>query len=68
MAYHATATPGTAAITRPLAETGMPTPAVIAAALPLAPLAPAPRGRLDRPAGALLTAGYLAFVITELSH
>ena len=37
-------------------------------ALPLALLALTPRGRLNRLAGALLTIGYLAFAITELSR
>ena len=66
--YNATATLGAAALTRPLAVTGMLTPAIIAAALPLILLALAPRGRLNRPTGAVLAAGYLAFVIIELSH
>jgi hypothetical protein len=44
------------------------TPTVTAARLPLALLALAPRGRLNRPADALLAAGYMAFVITELTH
>jgi Ca2+/Na+ antiporter len=66
--YNATATPGAAALTRPLAVTDMLTPAIIAAALPLILLALAPRGRLNRPTGAVLAVGYLAFVIIELSH
>jgi cation:H+ antiporter len=68
VAYNATATLGAAAVTRPLAVTGMLAPAVIAAALPLALLALAPHGRLTRPAGALLSAGYLVFLITQLTH
>jgi cation:H+ antiporter len=68
VAYNATATLGAAALTRPLAVTGMLTPAIIAAALPLVLLALAPRCRLSRPTGAVLAAGYLAFVIIELSH
>ena len=36
--------------------------------LPLALLAPALHGRLTRPAGALLSAGYLVFLITQLTH
>jgi cation:H+ antiporter len=68
VAYNATATLGAAAATRPLAVTGLLAPAIIAAALPLALLALAPRGRLTRPAGALLTAGYLVFLITQLTH
>jgi cation:H+ antiporter len=66
--YNATATLGAAALTRPLAVTDMLTPAIIAAALPLILLALAPRGRLNRPTGAVLAVGYLAFVIIELSH
>jgi cation:H+ antiporter len=68
VAYNATATLGAAAVTRPLAVTGMLAPAIIAAALPLALLALAPRGRLTRPAAALLIAGYLVFLITQLTH
>jgi cation:H+ antiporter len=68
VAYNATATLGAAAVTQPLAVTGMLAPAIIAAALPLALLALAPRGRLTRPAGALLAAGYMVFLITELTH
>jgi cation:H+ antiporter len=68
VAYNATATLGAAAVTRPLAVTGILVPAIIATALPLALLALAPRGRLTRPAGALLCAGYLVFLITQLSH
>ena len=68
VAYNATATLGAAALTRPLAAPGMLTPAIIATALPLALLALAPRGRLNRPAGAVLAAGYLTFMIIELSH
>jgi cation:H+ antiporter len=68
VAYNATATLGAAAVTRPLAVTGMLAPAIIAAALPLALLALAPRGRLTRPAAALLIAGYLVFLITQLTR
>jgi cation:H+ antiporter len=68
VAYNATATLGAAALTRPLAVPGMLIPAIIATALPLVLLALAPRGRLNRSAGAVLAAGYLAFVIIELSH
>jgi cation:H+ antiporter len=68
VAYNATATLGAAAVTRPLAVTGMLAPAIAAAALPLVLLALAPRGRLTRPAGALLTAGYLVFLISQLTH
>ena len=68
VAYNATATLGAAAVTRPLTVTGMLAPAIIAAALPLALLALTPHGRLTRPAGALLSAGYLVFLITQLTH
>ena len=68
VAYNATATLGAAAVTRPLAVTGMLAPAIAAAALPVALLALAPRGRLTRPAGALLIAGYLVFLVTQLTH
>ena len=68
VAYNATATLGAAAVTRPLTVTGMLAPAIIAAALPLILLALASRGRLTRPAGALLAASYLVFLITQLNH
>ena len=68
VAYNATATLGAAAVTRPLTVTGMLAPAIIAAALPLILLALAPRGRLTRPAAALLIAGYLVFLITQLTR
>ncbi len=66
--HNATATLGAAALTRPLAVTGLLVPAIIAATLPLALLALAAHGRLNRLAGARLTAGYLVFVITQLTH
>jgi len=66
-AYNATATLGAAAVAHPLAVTGMTVPAGIAAALPLAVVALAwPHRRLGRPAGALLCAGYAAFLLTVL--
>jgi cation:H+ antiporter len=67
VAYNATATLGAAALTQPLAVTGMLVPALLAAALPLAVLVLAPRGRLGRPAGALLVVVYLVFAVTQLS-
>jgi cation:H+ antiporter len=66
-AYNATATLGAAALTRPLAVTGLTVPAAVAAALPLAVAALSWRtGLLGRPAGVLLCAGYAAFVVTVL--
>jgi cation:H+ antiporter len=65
-AYNATATLGAAALTRPLVVHGLVLPAVIAAALPLIVLLLAMRGRLGRPAAALLVAGYVAFVVLVL--
>jgi cation:H+ antiporter len=66
-AYNATATLGAAALAHPLAVTGMTVPAAAAAALPLAVVALAwPHRRLGRPAGALLCAGYAAFLLTVL--
>ena len=61
-AYNATATLGAAAVARPLAVEGVLTSAVAAAVLPLVVLALAPRGRMGRPAGALLCAGYATYV------
>jgi hypothetical protein len=55
VAYNATATLGVAALIQPLSATGLLAPAIAAAALPLALLAAAPRGRLGRTAGAVLT-------------
>jgi hypothetical protein len=48
VAYNATASPGAAALVRPLAVTGILAPSIAAAILPLALLALAPRGRLTR--------------------
>lgn len=61
-AYNATATLGAAAVARPLAVEGVLTSAVAAAVLPLVVLALAPRGRMGRPAGVLLCAGYATYV------
>ena len=60
-AYNATATLGGAALARPLVVTGLVVPAAVAAVLPLAVVGLAARGRLTRPAGALLAAGYVAY-------
>jgi len=63
-AYNATATLGAAALARPLSVSGLTVPAAVAAGLPLAVVALAWRGqRLGRLAGALLCAGYAAFVV-----
>jgi len=66
--YNATATLGAAALARPLAVDGgdLLASAVLAAALPLVVIALAPRGRLGRPAGALLCAGYATYVVLLL--
>jgi hypothetical protein len=68
VAYNATATLGVAALVRPLAVTGLFAPAIAAAALPLALLAITPRGRLSRPAGALLVIGYAVWVAAVLAR
>lgn len=64
--YNATLTLGAAALVRPLPVRDVLPSAVAAALLPLAVLAMAPRGRLGRPAGALLLAAYAAFVVLVL--
>jgi cation:H+ antiporter len=68
VAYNATATLGAAALVRPLTVGGFLWPALAAAGLPLALLAAAPRGRLSRWTGALLVAGYAAWVTAVLRH
>jgi len=65
-AYNATATLGAAALVRPLSVEGLAVPAAVAAVLPIVILLLAPRGRLGRPAAALLVAGYVAFVVVVL--
>ena len=67
VAYNATATLGAAALARPLVITGMGAPAALAMALPLVVVALSTRGRLGRPAGSLLLAGYVAYVLVVLS-
>ena len=65
-AYNATATLGAAALVRPLSVDGLAVPAAIAALLPIVVLLLAGRGRLGRPAGALLLAVYVVFVVLVL--
>jgi cation:H+ antiporter len=65
-AYNATATLGAAALARPLTVHGLVVPSVVAALLPVVVLLLAARGRLGRPAAALLVAGYIAFVALVL--
>jgi len=65
-AYNATATLGAAALVRPLSVDGVAVPAAVAAVLPIVILLLAPRGRLGRPAAALLVAGYVAYVVVVL--
>jgi len=66
-AYNATATLGTAALARPLVVEGVLAASVVAAVLPLTVLALAPRGRLGRPAGAVLCAAYVVYVVLVLA-
>jgi cation:H+ antiporter len=68
VAYNATATLGAAALVRPLAVGSLLWPAAAAAVLPLVLLAAAPRGRLGRWTGAVLVAGYAAWVTAVLRH
>jgi cation:H+ antiporter len=63
--YNATATLGVAALVAPL-RADIAGPAFVAAALPLVVLALARGARLGRPAGALLVAGYAAYVVLVL--
>jgi cation:H+ antiporter len=65
-AYNATATLGAAALARPLSVDGLVVPAALAALLPIIVLLLATRGRLGRPAAALLVAGYVVFVVVVL--
>lgn len=66
-AYNATATLGAAALARPLQLEGIVAPALAAALLPVAVLALAPRGRLGRPAGLVLSGAYAAYVLLVLA-
>jgi cation:H+ antiporter len=68
VAYNATATLGAAALVRPLATGGLQWPALAAGALPLLLLTATPGGRLGRGMGALLVAGYAAWVTAVLAH
>jgi cation:H+ antiporter len=61
-AYNATATLGAAALVRPLATGAVLVPAILAAALPLVVLALARDGAIRRVGGAVLVAGYAAYV------
>ena len=65
-AYNATITLGVAALARPLAVPGFVPAALLGAALPVVVIGLAWSGRLSRPAGAVLTAGYAAYLVTIL--
>jgi cation:H+ antiporter len=67
--YNATATLGAAALARPLLLDGdsLITTAVVAAVLPMLVLVLAPRGRLGRPAGAVLCVGYATYLLLVLA-
>jgi cation:H+ antiporter len=65
-AYNATATLGAAALARPLATDGVLVPAALGVALPVVLLLVTRRGRLGRPAGAVLAACYVAYVVVVL--
>lgn len=66
-AYNATATLGAGALARPLVVEGVLVAAAAAAVLPLVVLGLAPRGRLGRPAGAVLCSAYVAYVVLVLA-
>jgi cation:H+ antiporter len=68
VAYNATASLGAAAVVRPLTVSGILAPAIGAAVLPVALVAITPKGRLNRPAGALLVLGYVTWVTIVLAH
>jgi cation:H+ antiporter len=65
-AYNATATLGVAALVHPLETGSVTAPAVAAAVLPLAVLVLARGGVLRRPAGTLLVAAYVVFLVLVL--
>lgn len=65
--YNATVTLGVAALVRPLRVGGLLPAAGLAAALPLALVVSSRTGRLTRPLGALLLAGYAGFLGLTLS-
>ncbi len=66
-AYNATATLGAAALARPLAVDGVLPAAALGVALPVALLLVTRAGRLGRAAGAVLTAGYVGYVVAVLA-
>ncbi|MFZ0158426.1 MAG: hypothetical protein WAL50_05300, partial [Kineosporiaceae bacterium] len=66
-AYNATVSLGLAAVVRPLGVPGLAPSALTAAALPLVVLLLGRRGRLGRPAGAVLAAGYLVYLAVVLA-
>jgi len=66
-AYNATVSLGLAAVVRPLGVPGLVPSALTAAALPLVVLLLGRRGRLGRPAGAVLAAGYLVYLAVVLA-
>jgi cation:H+ antiporter len=68
VAYNATASLGVAALVRPITVTGLLTPAIVAAILPLALLVVTARGRLNRPTGVLLILAYAAWVTAVLAR
>lgn len=68
VAYNATASLGAAAVVRPLAVTGILGPAIAAAILPVALLTVTTKGQLNRPTGALLAIGYVAWVTLLLTR
>jgi hypothetical protein len=57
-----------AALIRPLDVRGIFVPAIVAAALPVILLAITTPGKLGRPAGAVLLAGYAGWVSAVLVH
>lgn len=67
--YNATATLGAAALARPLLLDGdsLLVSAGVSAVLPILVLVLAPRGRLGRPAGAVLCAGYATYLLLVLA-
>lgn len=67
VAYNATVSLGLAAVVRPLAVEGVLGPALLAVALAVALPLLARGGRLGRPAGAVLAAGYVGFVVLTLT-
>ncbi len=66
-AYNATASLGAAALARPLVVDDMTGAAALAALLPIAAVALAPRGRLGRVPGIALCLAYVAYVVAVLA-